>query len=556
MDSSIEDAACLVTEGAELQNQPASAAYVPVLEYIPLAKIVSARTLRPIPVRQSLGSDAVASSDEHDDQDERGNRDDQGDRARHYNEASAEGADGVTSVVAGFVRSGVTGPADAELAGLARSLGPEHEPRLAEPPVVEEQHDGTYRLCAGERRIAAARLAGWRSILCLVYPALDPGYSYTLGLLQNAHHAALHPLDEMAALCISRLLANLDARGMSGEARQILLRARIVQGSNYIVMSELQSLLSSSGWLPARPDVTWKAHLDDLGISMAPWERKRKLRILNIEPDLQQRLRNVEITEAALRSLGTLEPDDQRKVVFALEQNPLLARKVRRVARSRRSGFYSTIEDALAEVQGLPGDASLEAPAWHSPSASSPAPGLSRDRDSLPSQYLETDAEAIAGSPPFAAVNGFPTRSDVRSNQSRTHAYNTNTENTENTAFSSPIGEAGERAGLAADEPDWVRGTHFSREANWVPRTHFSSQQSNPDAEDGQEVPIWHNRQDVPAPVQDAVLQLLECADKVLSASRSLQSFGGGAILPDPWRGWWQDAKAFIEATLNPKELT
>ena len=229
------------------------------------------------------------------------------------------------------------------------------EPRLAEPPVVEEMPDGTYRLCAGERRVEAARLAGWTNILCLVYPPMDPARAHTLGLVENMHRLPMHPLEEISALCISRLLANADARGTGGEARQLLQEGWEQAASSYSVIQGLERILRDSGWVRERPDVTWKAHLDDLGISMAPWERKRKLRLLNIEPALQERLRELDITEAALRSLGTLEPDDQERVVEALAVNPSLARKVRRVARARRDGFYTSIEDALAEVQGLQG---------------------------------------------------------------------------------------------------------------------------------------------------------------------------------------------------------
>ena len=45
--------------------------------------------------------------------------------------------------------------------------------------------------------------------------------------------------------------------------------------------------------------------------------------------------------------------------------NPSLARKVRRVARARRDGFYSSIEDALAEVQGLSHVESKWNPKWN-----------------------------------------------------------------------------------------------------------------------------------------------------------------------------------------------
>src|SRR4029079_18386455 len=111
---------------------------------------------------------------------------------------------------------------------------------------------------------------------------------------------------------------NADARGLSGEARSLLQGAWDRSSSSCDIMRSLERLLRESGWAPERPDVSWKAHLDDLGISMAPWERKRKLRLLNIDPALQEQLRELDITEAALRSLGTLEPDDQKKVVAAL----------------------------------------------------------------------------------------------------------------------------------------------------------------------------------------------------------------------------------------------
>ena len=217
-----------------------------------------------------------------------------------------------------YVSTGI----DAELEGLARSLGSKSEPRLAEPPVVEEMPDGSYRLCAGERRVEAARLAGWTSILCLVYPPMDPARAHTLGLVENMHRLPMHPLEEISALCISRLLANADARG-SAQKRGDYYRMAGSREYPATASSRAWSKYSrDSGWVRERPDVTWKAHLDDLGISMAPWERKRKLRLLNIEPALQERLRELDITEAALRSLGTLEPDDQKRVVEALLVNP------------------------------------------------------------------------------------------------------------------------------------------------------------------------------------------------------------------------------------------
>ncbi len=364
------------------------------------------------------------------------------------------------------------GDASIDLEGLARSLGSENEPRLAEPPVVEEMPDGSYRLCAGERRVEAARLAGWTGILCLVYPPMDPVRAHTLGLLENMHRLPMHPLEEISTLCISRLLANADARGMSKEARLLLQNAWEQGQSSYDIIRELEGMLKDSGWVPERPDVTWKAHLDDLGISMAPWERKRKLRLLNIEPGLQEQLRELDITEAALRSLGTLEPEDQKRVVEALAANPALARKVRRVARARRDGFYTSIEDALAEVQGF---------------------------HDWPRSESETDAVSDLSSTglgrtmiPFESIS----------------------------------------------EPNSIQSPMAS--------TALPIQVNSPTLQGPQ----------VPTEVQDAVLQLLECADRLSSAMSTLEEYHGEPTLPEPWSTWLRDALDFIGKALPGRDNT
>lgn len=352
---------------------------------------------------------------------------------------------------------------DADLEGLARSLGTEEEPRLAEPPVVEEMPDGGYRLCAGERRVEAARLAGWTNILCLVYPRMDPARAHTLGLVENLHRAPMHPLEEISALCISRLVANADARSIGEEARRVLEEGWARSASSYSIIQDLERLLKESGWVPERPDVSWKIHLDDLGISMAPWERKRKLRMLNIDPGLQEQLRGLDITEAALRSLGTLEPEEQKRVVEALVANPSLARKVRRVARARRDGFYASIEDALAEVQGL-------STAAVTPATTASAPG--------------------ATTPPVAAEH-------------------------------IPL------IAQANIEPDLALSGRTASSSNNV---------GDPGSV----------RPEVSPELQDAVLQLLECADRLSAAMNCLKAYNGGVGLPEPWRGWSSDALSFI----------
>ena len=97
------------------------------------------------------------------------------------------------------------------LQGLARSLGSELEPRLTEPPVVEEMPAvcTAYAQASGAWPLLALQ-DGEASHACL--PGAGSCALYTLALLQNAHHTPMHPLEEISALCISRLLANLDAR--------------------------------------------------------------------------------------------------------------------------------------------------------------------------------------------------------------------------------------------------------------------------------------------------------------------------------------------------------
>ena len=356
-------------------------------------------------------------------------------------------------------RGSATPGSNSDLDGLARSLGPRDEPRLAEPPIVEEMPDGHFRLCAGERRVKAAQLAGWTDILCLVYPPMDPVRAHTLSLVENMHRVPMHPLEEISALCISRLLANADARGVGSEARSLLQEAWDQSSSGYDIIRSLERLLRESGWVKDRPDVSWKAHLDDLGISMAPWERKRKLRLLNIDPSLQEQLRELDITEAALQSLGTLEPDDQKKVVEALVANPSLAHKVRRVARARRDGFYTCIEDALAEVQGM-----------------------SRPESQYP------PAQGVSSSPGVAASAAYQLGSGAHKEQL-----------TDVMPGAASMGVANKAGG------------------------------------------------DIASPeVQDAVLQILECADRLAEAMSSLDAYGRGSALPEPWGAWSRDALQFI----------
>lgn len=236
------------------------------------------------------------------------------------------------------------------LDGLARSLGDESKPRLAGLPLLEALPDGRFRLCAGERRVEAARLRGWRNITCLIHSGMDSLLAHTLGLVENLHRLPMHPLDEAAALRVSYLLANSASLNLESAAGALLEEAWDQNLSQSTLIEALSRLLLENGWQADRPAVTWKAHLDDLGLDMQPWERKRKLRLLNIDTALHDRLRKIPITEAALRSIGTLLTATQGEFVTALESGRLPVRRVRRLARALNTGIYSSFEEAMVEI--------------------------------------------------------------------------------------------------------------------------------------------------------------------------------------------------------------
>lgn len=78
-------------------------------------------------------------------------------------------------------------------------------------PLTVRRSDGGYELIAGERRLRAAKLAGLRTVPCLVRRS-DEEESSLLALIENLQRRDLHYLEEAAA--IARLI---EAYGLSQE---------------------------------------------------------------------------------------------------------------------------------------------------------------------------------------------------------------------------------------------------------------------------------------------------------------------------------------------------
>ncbi|MDR3341822.1 MAG: ParB/RepB/Spo0J family partition protein [Treponema sp.] len=78
---------------------------------------------------------------------------------------------------------------------------------LINPLTVRKVANDKYRLVAGRRRLAAAKLLGWSDVSCQIYPIGDDGegeHFAEIALAENVNRMDMHPLDE--AVTFRRLL--------------------------------------------------------------------------------------------------------------------------------------------------------------------------------------------------------------------------------------------------------------------------------------------------------------------------------------------------------------
>lgn len=233
-----------------------------------------------------------------------------------------------------------------DLDGLAASMATEREPHLLQPPVVEQNGD-RYCIVSGERRVRAAMLAGWSTIACLVRPALDPVLTHTMRIVENLHRADLHPLDVATALKIAWLGENCLALG-ADEAVAALLARDLPPAATLAALTEMAT---DVGFVPSHPAVTWEALLGRLGLALNRERLKKLLRVLNLHPAVLETVRPLDLSEAALRALGTLNEADQQQLAAALCDDSLLGTKIRRIARRVKQKGYPMAK-AIAEVRG------------------------------------------------------------------------------------------------------------------------------------------------------------------------------------------------------------
>jgi len=233
------------------------------------------------------------------------------------------------------------------LEGMAASLGEETHPMLVNPPVVQKSTRGRYRVVAGDRRIRSAQLAGWISISCQVRDDLNAHDMHHVRVVENLHRQDLSPLDQATALKISWLVANADAMGLQAQVESILIKEQ----PQAHALVEMEEVLGHASFIPTHPAVSWDEVLNRLGVEMTPSSRKKLMRVLAVDPQVQEKVRELGLTEAALRSMGTLEVREQKQLAKELTANPELTRKVRRIARVVRAGTH-TMDEAVSEARG------------------------------------------------------------------------------------------------------------------------------------------------------------------------------------------------------------
>lgn len=234
-----------------------------------------------------------------------------------------------------------------DVEGLAASMGRELDAFLVNPPVVKKSKWDRYLVVAGERRVRAAMHAGWTSIPCQVRDDLNAHDMHQVRVVENLHRQALNPFDQATALKISWLVANADAMGLQAQVEAILIKEQ----PQAHALAELEELLGHASFIPTHPAVSWNEVLNRLGVEMNAASRKKLMRVLAVDPQVQEKVRVLGLTEAALRSMGTLEVREQKLLAKELTANPDLTRKVRRIARVVRAGTH-TMDEAVSEARG------------------------------------------------------------------------------------------------------------------------------------------------------------------------------------------------------------
>jgi ParB family transcriptional regulator, chromosome partitioning protein len=69
---------------------------------------------------------------------------------------------------------------------------------LLQPVIVRTNRDGYFEIVAGNRRLQACKILGWRKIICHIVE-LDDREAFEISLIENIHRKTLNPIEEAHA---------------------------------------------------------------------------------------------------------------------------------------------------------------------------------------------------------------------------------------------------------------------------------------------------------------------------------------------------------------------
>ena len=176
------------------------------------------------------------------------------------------------------------GFAGSELESLAASIA---EHGVLQPIVVTETLDG-YRLVAGERRLRAARMAGLERIPAVVRQLADHQH-LELALVENLQRSDLGPMDEARAF------------------RQLIDEFGFTQETVAIRVGRARSTVANT------------------------------LRLLDLDPAVQEAVRDARLTEGHARAIGGLPPELQARLIATVVDGELSVRQTEELVRRVRT---------------------------------------------------------------------------------------------------------------------------------------------------------------------------------------------------------------------------
>ena len=192
---------------------------------------------------------------------------------------------------------------DETLRELAASI---KEHGLAQPILVSKSPADGYELIAGERRLRAAQLAGLTEIDCIVRPALPHLERLALALIENLQREDLNAIDEANGY---RKLAQ-DFNMTQAQVAQAVGKSRVAIANT--------------------------------------------LRLLDLQPEIQQALEDGKISEGHGRALLMVENPGKRWRLFQLIcERQLSVRQTEDYARMFNQGASKKVVEKSAEIKDI-----------------------------------------------------------------------------------------------------------------------------------------------------------------------------------------------------------